>query len=344
MIRLRSVVAAALVLALTASAGGCSVVGSGTYQITAYFARTPALYEKSKVQVMGADVGTITSVRTNGSRVRVELAVDRDVPVPKDVHAAIASIDVLGARDVVLSPPWRPGMARAAPGTVIPQSRTELPVEVDEALAAFTKLDEAIGPGRLHDLTRSGADALHGQGGDINLALQSTANLTHDLAGQDQRLIRLAKGLRTLATGLNRRDTDLGGTIDSFADASAMLASERSRLRNLISALVTLVRKSGPLITSYQETLPATAADLSNVVISLKAGSGSLNQAITALSRFTGVAVSSWDRKNHMVVIRLVLDATLRVWLQPLFTALGWGKVPCLSGDRNIANCPPGAK
>ncbi|MDN3351308.1 MCE family protein [Actinomadura sp. DC4] len=342
----RRAAVAVTVLALAASTGGCSVVGGspGTYRMTAYFARTPSLYEKSKVTVMGANAGTITSIRTVGSRVRVDLAVNRDVPVPADAHAAIAAVDTLGERTVVLYPPWRPGMARAAPGAVIPQNRTELPAEIDQALAAFTKLDEAIDPARLHQLIKSGADSLDGRGDDINQALRSTASLTGDLAGQDQRIVRVAKGLRDLAAGLNRKDRDLGGTIDDVAAATGTLAGERTELKNFIAGMVAMIRKSGALLVSYQETLPGAVAGLSNIVLSLKAGSGSVNQVIGALSRFTDVAVQAWDRKNHVAVIRLVLDATVRVWLQPLFTALGWGRVPCLSGDPNIANCPKGAK
>lgn len=341
---MRRVIAVAGVLALAASTGGCSVASHGTYRMTAYFARTPSLYERSRVKVMGADAGTITSIRTDGSRVRVELSIDRGVPVPANARAAIVSVDTLGERTIVLYPPWRPGTAAAAPGAVIPENRTDLPVEIDDALAAFTKLTEAIDPARVGSLTKAGAQALRGQGTTINGALQSTAALTHDLAGQDQRLVHLAQGLRTLAAGLNSKDRDLGTTIDSFAGASAMLADERDRLRAFLAGMVAMVKKSGALITSYQETLPNAAADLSDVVMTLKAGSGSLTQIITSLSRFADVAVKSWDRRDHVAVIRLVLDATVRAWLQPLFTALGWGRVPCVPGDPALANCKAGRR
>ena len=85
---------------------------------------------------------------------------------------------------------------------------------------------------------------------------------------------------------------------------------------------------------------PATAADLSNIVMTLKSGSGSINEVIRSLSRFADVVVNSWDRKNHVAVIRLQLTATVRAWLQPIFTAMGWGAVPCPAGSPALADCP----
>ncbi|MBO2447588.1 MCE family protein [Actinomadura barringtoniae] len=339
---LRRAAASVLALSVVAATGGCSVVGTGpsTYRMTAYFAKTPSLYPKARVQVMGANVGTVESIRPENGHVRVEISVRRDVPVPADVHAEIAAIDALGERNVILSPPWRPGMAKAAAGTRIPQERTDLPVEVDDALAAFTKLTRSVDPGQLRKLTKGGADALNGNGADINRTLEATAGLTHDLAGQDQRIVSLATNLRTFAAGLNRKDRDLGGTIDDIAEAGRLLTQERARLQNFLSGMIAMIRKSGVLITAYQETLPSAAADISNIVMSLKANSGSLNQTIGALSRFTKVVISGWDRKNHVAVLRVVLNATVRAWLQPLFDAMGWGRVPCIPDNPALANCP----
>ncbi|WP_285634718.1 hypothetical protein [Actinoallomurus iriomotensis] len=122
--------------------------------------------------------------------------------------------------------------------------------------------------------------ALNGKGDDLNRALQSTAGLTQDLAAQDQRIVRLARNLRAFAAGPNRRDRDLGGTIDDIAGAGRLLTGERTRLKGFLSGMVTVIRKSGVLITAYRETLPSLTADLPNVVMSLKVNSGSPRQAI----------------------------------------------------------------
>ncbi|MCD0449363.1 MCE family protein [Actinocorallia sp. API 0066] len=338
-------IAACGVLMLTATVGGCEAVplpGESPYRMSAYFAKAPSLYPESKVKVMGADVGSVTAVRIDGARVRVDLTIDADVPLPADVWASIEAVETLGERSVVLSPAWEPGMPKAAPGAVVPQERTTLPVEIDEALEAFTRLESAIDPGKLGALLHEGAQALDGNGMRINDAVGLTADLVNDLAGQDQKLVRIAERLRDLAADLNGEDLDT--ILAAFASTSGTLAQERARLQAFITGLADTIRKSGVLITAYQETLPATAADLSNIVMTLKAGSDSINQVITSLSRFADVIVNAWDRENHVAVIRIQLSATVRIWLQPIFDAMGWGRVPCPRDNTELADCPPPKK
>ncbi|MFB4295135.1 MCE family protein [Actinomadura sp. NTSP31] len=342
---MRRLAAAAVALALVAATGGCTATGGGgTYKLTVYFAKTPSLYERSRVKVMGADSGTITSIKDEQTRVRVELAVERSVPLPKDVRAAIASDNALGERYVLLHPVWKPGMAKATSGTVIPQSRTELPVEIDEALNAFAKLNRSIDPKELGSAFHRGADGLRGHGADINVALGATSRLTSDLAAQDRQIVSLAKNLRSVASSLNGRDEQLSQLIASFSTTSSTLSGERTKLRDFVAGLAAAIRKSDVLITEYRETLPSTVADLSNIILTLKGNAQGLNQAIEGIGRFADVAVKAWNRKQHVATIRVLVHATLRTWLQPLFTAMGWGAVPCVPSNPALGNCVPTGK
>ncbi|MGW5414055.1 MCE family protein [Actinomadura geliboluensis] len=339
-------VAAVAVLALTAALGGCGIAAEPTYPMTIYFAKAPSLYEESQVKVMGADAGTITSIKDEKHRVRVDIEVKRSVPVPAGVHAAIDSSDALGERFISLHPVWKPGMPEAEPGMVVPQERTELPVEIDDALAAFAKLNTSIDAGALGPAIHRAAGSVRGRGQGINDALHNTSELTGDLAAQDEKIASLAKGLHGLAADLNGRDRKLSDLLRSFSTTSRTLADERTQLRDFVAGLAAAIRKSDVLITAYRETLPATVADLSNIVLSLKGNVAGLTQAIDSLGRFADVAVQAWDKRNHVATIRLVVHGTVRAWLQPLFTAMGWGNIPCLEGRPALADCqpPPGGR
>lgn len=344
---MKRLTAATAMLALVGTTtGGCSLVdrvtggSTGTYTVTAVFPKAPSIYVDSRVRVMGADVGSVRSIKLAGDKVRISLTVDRRVRIPADVKAGIVNANTIGERYVSLYPTWKPGAPQAPAGTVIPPERTELPVEPDEALAAFTKLGGAIDPATLRRTTRSGAQALGGHGQDINSALRSTSALTHSLAAQDRQLIGLAKNLRTVAAQLNRSDQRLGPTISSLSSASTMLAAERTRLRDFIAGLAAVIEKSGTVITSFEETLPGSMADLSNVILTLKTNSASLSQVVSGLGAFSNAVVEAWDRKNHVARIRLAVGPTVRAWLQPLFNAMGWGKVPCIPDNAALDSCP----
>jgi virulence factor Mce-like protein len=323
---------AVIAVVLLLATGGCAVVpgGEGTYRVSVLFAKTPSLYEKSRVKVMGADVGDITDISVHNRQVRVELRIREDVPVPRDVRATIVAASTIGERSVVLHPAWRPGTPRAPSGTVIPQERTELPVEIDEALTAFTALTQSIDPGALSEVFEGGARAVNGRGDDVNRALQSTGTLAGNLAAQDQKLAGLARDLNRLATSLNRRDEKLTAFIGDFSAASRALADERARLRTFLAGLEALIRRGGAVVTAYQEKLPRVMTEASEMVMTLKANSASIAQAIQSLAGVTDAVIKSWDRKSGTVTVRAQINATLRVWLQPIFTAMGWGTVPCL--------------
>ncbi|MEZ7131614.1 MCE family protein [Nonomuraea sp. AD125B] len=319
-------------------ASGCSVPGAQPYRLTAVFSAAPALYEQARVKVMGLDAGYVESIRIDGDRVRVSLLVDREVPLPADVRAVVAPQNTLGERNVVLHPPWRPGDRRIAAGATIPLERTELPVEIDDALDAFTKLTDALDSDKLGETAGDLARSVRGRGKTINNAIADTAELTGTLAKQDQQLVDLAKGLNKIATTLNERESQVTGAIDSFSEASAILAEERRRLRGFIAGMADFVRRGDVLIEQYSTRLPQAAGTLAELVLTMRANSESVARAVKGAADFADVLVDSWDRKHHVLKIRVVLSALTRAWLQPLFDALKLGPVPCLPGG--LSNCP----
>ncbi|MEO3788350.1 MlaD family protein [Actinocorallia sp. B10E7] len=337
---MRRGLASLLALTVMTTAGGCSAVGGGgTYELTVFFAKTPSLYEKSRVKIMGANVGTIERIEVDNAnnRVKAKLLIDGDIPIPADAHAAIVSANTVGERNIVLYPAWKPGAERMKPGTVIPQERTDLPVEIDDALSAFTTLAESVDPEKLRSTFKGGADLVRDNGEDINHGLQTIGDLTNNLAAQDKRLISLATSLNDLAGSLNRRDEKLKALFKAFNDAGGLLGDEREQLRGFLSGLEAVIRQGDVVIKVYHEKLPSTVADLSEIVMTMKANSGSTAEAIAALADFAGVVVKAWDPKRHVVTVRLPPGGIARAWLQPIFTAMGWGSVPCL--DAPLGNC-----
>ncbi|SDI11958.1 MCE family protein [Nonomuraea jiangxiensis] len=329
----------AVLLAGVFLTSGCSVLGAEPpYRLVAIFAKAPALYEEARIKVMGLDAGYVEKIRIYGDKVRVDLLVDRQVPLPADVKAVVAPQNTLGERNVVLYPPWKPGDRRIRPGATIPLERTDLPVEIDDALDAFTKLTDALDDRKLGNVASDLADGVRGRGKTINNAIADTSELTGVLAEQDQQLVDLAKGLNRLATTLNERETQVTGAIDSFAEASAILAEERRRLRGFVTSMAGFVRRGDVLIEQYSERLPQAAGTLAELVLTVRANSASTARAVKGAADFADVMIEAWDREQHVLKIRVVLNAMTRAWLTPLFDSLGLGRVPCLPAG--LSNCP----
>ena len=311
---------------------GCGVVGGdgGGYTITATFTRAVALYEGSQVQVMGADVGTVEEVRPDGDVIRVELSVRDDVPLPAEVRAAIVPLSLVGERNVVLFPAWQPGDDRLEDGADIPVERTVVPVEPDEALAAFTDLARAIDPEEISRFVSASSDALDGHGDELNRALESSAALTGLLAAEGDDLVQVAEDLAQLTSTLADREQQLGQLLDAFAAATGVLADEREAIRTFLTAVVQLTTEGELLLQQFEEQLPGDIATLAEVAMVLRVNVGALSQLLDALPDNSRLVVNAYDPERQVFRIRVNLSPPATQLVRAMLAPLGL--YPCAPG------------
>ena len=108
--RNRLTTVAAVVLAGLLVAGAAFAVRQiffGPKTITAYFTSATAIYPDDQVRVSGVKVGTIKSIEPQGTKAKMTLHVDHDVPIPADAKAIIVTQNLVAARYVELTPSYR---------------------------------------------------------------------------------------------------------------------------------------------------------------------------------------------------------------------------------------------
>lgn len=330
----------ALAVAPLLLATSCSVVGGdgGQRQMTAIFYRAVAFYPGSHVKLMGNDIGTVSSVEIDGDRVKVRFAIDDDIPLPADVHAGIVPLTLIGERNLVLYPAWRPGMPKLEGKAVIPPERTSVPVEPDDALKAFTDLVRAIDPKAVERLAVGGTAILQGRGPLINESLDRMAQLTTLFASQDDRLVEVARTLRTLVSTLNSRESQLSGLIRNFSTVTGVLARERQAIVTLLDALARLPAEGEALLADLGKELPQQVAKLVELALVLQSNVEGVRSTVKGVGDVMGGLLGTWDH-NGKINLRANLSGSSAKALQPLFDALGLGKAPCLSLVGDI-DCP----
>ncbi|MDX6743602.1 MlaD family protein [Actinocorallia sp. A-T 12471] len=324
--------AAALPLLMS---GGCAVLPGGGTSVTVYFDRATSFYEGSHVLVMGVDVGTVNEVVIEGDRVRVRATVDAGVPLPADVKASIMPMNLVGERNLVLFPPYSPGKPKAKDGHVIEQADTTLPIETDEALAAFTEVLAAIDPLQARRVTQKAAAAFDGNGQAFNAALQQTGQLTETLGGQADALAQLADNLASLAEVVEGKEDALGTMIEQVSSATEVFAQEREAIRTLVEGLVKLVRSGDVLLQKYEGTLADDVRVLTQVSLVVKGNSEQLAQLVEALPGVARAFLKSWNRKSHVAELQFAVDPSLRALMKQL-------GLPdeCLLPAPTFSNCP----
>ncbi|MEU8802995.1 MCE family protein [Spirillospora sp. NPDC048819] len=327
----------ALCLALTASLGGCSLApsGGGERTMVVYVPKARSFYEESKVKVMGADVGLVDKVENQGDKVKVTFHLDEDVPLPKGVQASIVPLNLIGERNLVLHPAWKPGQPKET-SNVIPIERTNVPVEVDDALKSFTNLANALDPTKMQSALGTAAENLEGNGKQFNATLEQSARLVENVAGQDKELIQVAQNLSRLAGVVRGREQVLGTLIRDFGEASRVLSAERGELQQLIRGVVELSKNGDKLLQKYKGKLPYDLAVLTRVALILKGNVKELAQLLEVLPGISGALLGAYNPKNKSLQIRFATDAFLRTWLKGLMDT---DEVGCPLPPPN-SNCP----
>ncbi|MFD8201750.1 MCE family protein [Streptomyces sp. NPDC059701] len=272
MSRRRRLLAAAIALAVVA-AGLATVraLGSGGTRITAYFDRAVGIYAGSDLRILGVRVGEVESVHPQGTRVRVELALDEGVRVPASARALVVAPSVVADRYVQLTPAYTSGAA-LADGAVLPASRNRTPVEIDQLYASITDLGEALGPdganadGALSDLLRTGAANLDGNGEAIGEGIEEFGKATKTLDGSSDDLFATLSSLQTFTTMLKDKDTGvrtaqerLDTVVGYFADNKDDLAGALEELGTALGQVKTFIKDNrGELKKNVERLVPIT--------------------------------------------------------------------------------------
>ncbi|WP_132991529.1 MCE family protein [Gordonia zhaorongruii] len=259
---------------------GCSMMPTSLQKatgqintVTAYFEDVSGLFEGNDVAVLGMPVGRITSVEPQGTRVKVEMTVDDDVPVPKDVTAAIVNTSIVTTRHVELSPAYTEGPT-LGDGDVIAHAKA--PVEIGTLFDAVDDLvknlsGDAPGTGPIADLVDITSGIADGNGERLRAALDALAEAGKTGADNGNAIVDILKSLSTLTTTLTDNYPKMKQFSSSITNVSKMLGEQSTGLvatlddlnRTLANTSEFLDRNSGA-ISSSTGRLASLAANLSD--------------------------------------------------------------------------------
>jgi phospholipid/cholesterol/gamma-HCH transport system substrate-binding protein len=316
----------------------CSLVGGGggkQYNLSAWFPKTIALFPDSEVRVLGLPAGKVTKVTTFGNRVRVEMSVKDSVPVPADVHATIVPLSLIGERYVQLFPVWTNGQPRARTGDVIPEERTEVPVEPDEALAALKKFLDSLDPGATGRLVQNAADDLKGNGQTFNDAVANISTLVGTLADKDQQLGDIIDNFDKFTVVLRTREVALGQVMDSFANLADLLAQERKAIESTVKNLGHVSTDAFDLLSVNRAGLDKDLTQLTRVLQAVKVNIDSVQQVLDSGPLLVNGLHNAYSPQFHRIDLRTQLSPTV----SQLLGNIGLGFTVCLPID---VNCTPG--
>ncbi|MEZ0365965.1 MCE family protein [Mycobacterium sp. pUA109] len=202
----------------------------GTSGYSAYFAEAGGIKPASDVRVSGLDVGRVTGLQLQGTKVRVDFTVRNGVELGDRTEAAIKTETVLGTKVLELTPR---GDGRLS-GT-IPLERTTSPYDLPTALGDLTTTISGLDTTQLSSSLTTLAQTFADTPPDLKIALQGVARFSDTLNTRDAKLRQLLANANNVTSVLAKRSDQIASLV---TNANALLAELLSQ-RNAVDALMT---------------------------------------------------------------------------------------------------------
>jgi virulence factor Mce-like protein len=295
-----------LVLALCAVAvvafGLASVLASGggsTTTITAQFSSAPGLFAGNQVKILGMRVGRVASVTPGPTYVAVKMTVPSSTKIPADAQALVMAPNVINDRFVQLNPPYTSGPTMPSHG-LIPESRTGVPVSVDEVIDSLDQFSLALGPnganehGALSNLLHQAATAFGPDGTALHSTLISLGSAFGALSSQGTDLTALFDNLGNLSHVASQYTGTYQAFANDLAVVSTTLAEDNT---DLGAALANLQQFLGQLAKFIQTNGSALGSSVAN----LSAFAGAVAQKQAAMEQVWGILPVALQNLNNAI-------------------------------------------
>ena len=244
--------------------------GSSSMHLTAHFPRAVGLYTNSSVRILGVPVGKVTSIKPEGTSVKVEMTYSAKHRLPSNVQAYIVPPSLVSDRYVELSPIYKSGQLLPDDAS-LPVARSHDPVELDDILRSVNDLDVALGPngankdGALSRLLGVADANLRGNGAKLHQTIHDSASLLDTLADNKDQLVKVVNNLSTFTHTLSSSDSKVRELTSDLASVTGELSAERGDLAAAMRNLATALGDVAQLVKDNRTTITSDVQGLTSV-------------------------------------------------------------------------------
>ena len=304
-----------------------------TNSYSAEFSNATGLKDGQFVRASGVEIGKVKKVRLvgDGTRVRVDFAVDRSIPLYQSTTAQIRYLDLFANRYLELTRGEGEGAERVLPpGGFIPLSRTSPALDLDALIGGFKPLFRALDPEKVNTIASAIVTVFQGQGGTINDILDQTAQLTAHLAERDQAIGEVIKNLNVVLDTTVRHRKEFDQTVDNFeklitglrnhadplAAGTANISNAAGTVAELLADNRALLHKEINYLQALQQPLIDQSDQLSDLIHKLPTTLNLIGRSIGLYGDWVNFYVCDltikWNGLQPGGPVR-----TVRLWQQP---------------------------
>jgi len=304
-----------------------------TNSYSAEFNNATGLKDGQFVRASGVEIGKVKKVRLvgGGTRVQVDFAVDRSIPLYQSTTAQIRYLNLFADRYLELKRGEGEGADRVLPpGGFIPLSRTSPALDLDALIGGFKPLFRALDPEKVNTIASAIITVFQGQGGTISDILDQTAQLTAHLAERDQAIGEVVKNLNIVLDTTVRHRKEFDQTVDNFeklitglanhadplAAGTANISNAAGTVADLLAENRALLRKEINYLQALQQPLVDQRDQLSDLIHKTPTALNLIGRSIGLYGDWVNFYVCDltikWNGLQPGGPVR-----TVRIWQQP---------------------------
>jgi phospholipid/cholesterol/gamma-HCH transport system substrate-binding protein len=203
------------------------------YSIQARFDNVSGLRNGNLVKVSGVPVGQVTEVKVVQGKALVRLSVDQQVRLPADSEAVIRWRDLIGTREVYLTPGQSTGFLRSG-GEI---TRTESSVDLGSVINSLGPLIGSLDPTEINRVLQTFATALQGNEGNINQIVGNLNLLLTTFGSRSATIDQMIKDYKVVTDAVGQRDQEIAQTVQNLQSLAAAFNANRGVLTTALAHL-----------------------------------------------------------------------------------------------------------
>lgn len=214
---------------------GGADVGANPIEMKIHFRDVLDLVPQTHVKINEVAVGRVEEINLakDSWNAEVTILLNRNTNMPGNALANIKMSSLLGEKYVELvHPPEGSARGKLDNGSVIPVSRTNRNVEIEEVLGALSMLLNGGGVEQLNTITKELNNVYQGAGGtrELKAVLHNSNTLVKGLDGQTSSIDRALNGLNRLSKVLREDKEIVAKALDDLSPGMKVLIEQRKDL------------------------------------------------------------------------------------------------------------------
>lgn len=252
-----------------------------TSDYSAYFAESGGIKTGSDVRVSGMEVGRVSGVSLQGTKVLVDFTVRNGVELGDRTEAAIKTETVLGNKFLELTPRGDGELAGS-----IPLERTKSPYDLTDALGDLTTTISGLDTAQLSSALTTLADTFRDTPSDLKIALKGVARFSDTLDARDAKLRDLLADANKVTAVLAKRSDQIARLVVNANALLTELVAQRDSVDVLMNNLTAVSHQISAVVADNRTQLKPALDKLNGVLGILDNRKKELQRTLYLLRRY----------------------------------------------------------